>query len=62
MAKKKQNNYKRVSKEFAQEEIDNYINEEFNNGWSIIFYNERIMDTKRAWVSIVFERKSRKIL
>lgn len=58
MSKKQQ--YKRISKDIISSEIDNLLNDNFNDGWKVIYYNERIMSTENVWISVVFEKRKYK--
>lgn len=57
------NKYKRISKDLPPDTVENVLNEHFNDGWKIIYYDERIMSTDNVWVTVVFEKiKKSKLL
>ena len=60
--KEKDKKYMRYSKDMTPDKVEDYLNEKFNEGWNIIYYNERIMSTDNVWITVVFQRKTKMFL
>jgi hypothetical protein len=58
--KEKEDRYIRVGKDMTPDKIQGFLNEKFDEGYSILYYDERIMAVDNVWVTVVFEKIKQK--
>jgi hypothetical protein len=60
--KDKEKKYTRISKDMTPDSVEGMLNDKFNKGLSIVYYDERIMSTQNVWVTVVFEKINKLIV
>lgn len=50
------NKYHRFSKDMTPDKVQPYLNEKSEEGYKIIYYDERIMATDNVWITVLWEK------